>query len=234
MPIFGQNNLSFSFAVESGLIQYNAFEPNRQDFRNKLTPSISPTVLIEWQIPKKQIQLRLKSQYTFNSMPFSIKGNPLFRDGEGFPTQYVRNDHINLALHCRHKLIGDKKYRFYGFLGLNMGIPLLEKNRGAYTEGTSYYQDGSFYYELQYTIVRLLTNPSIGLDSGLSFEINLLDYLALNFDFQYRLGFRQSVIYAQSGEIYISSQPLHPLFDAFWLSFSNSGIFLSAGLKFYL
>lgn len=229
---FGQR-LGISLSLESGLLQHNRFEPYRQNYRNNFSLSLSPTLGLEWCLPNSQTKFHLKTQYSFNNIPFAIKGNPLFRDNEGFETIYIKNNHVNMGIDAQQCFLNLKKIKLNGFIGLNFGIPLLVQNSGAYTEGTLYYQDGFFAYRLEYLITRQFTNVSLSAYSGVSMELPLLDIFAFTFGCQYRLGFKQSVIYSYFGDIYTNTQ-IDPIEDWFSSSFSNSGFFFSTGIKCYL
>jgi hypothetical protein len=228
--MYCQQNIGICVGAEYGVAQLNFHEPYRGDDRVNYSFSISPMMSLDIRLRKTNASIEPTIQYTYNNIPFFIGGPPLFPKKSGFSTIYIKNNHLNIGLNLKSRFIERKNIILTGLFGATVGIPDIKKSDSSYVYGT---KEFGLFYELQYLVSRTNSRNSISFNSGVNFEVKLSKMLYLQSAFNFRLGLYQSVIYDYTGDIYISSQP-DPLFDAFSISFSNSGFFFSTGIKYYL
>lgn len=230
---FAQKRLSVSLGNSFGLIQLQERELIRPTDRNKYTPRYGIGFSSTLRLFNTDLEVGAGVLYSWSNMPIFDGGPPLFPRGEGFPTININNNHWEGRFFIQHPFIKRRKVQIGALFGVDIGWPDFVRRTGSFHEGSSYntYWEG-FEMRLDYQIYLLNARRSVALRSGINTSIQLTESVWLNMVANYRLGLVQSVDYLYRGEIYTNGGSTANQ-RGFEKLFSNSGVFLDVGLKWY-
>lgn len=228
-----QKRFSLSVNNSVGLLQVEkrwfVFPEEEQEYHPRYGLGLSGTV----RLFDTDLELGIGLLHSWSSIRFFVGGMPLFpHPREGFPRIPINNNHLESRLFLQHPFIKEAKVKIAGSLGLCIAQPTFPQQAEDINEGSSRSINSEVDMRLDYRLHLINRRPSWALISGLSSDFFFSDNLALNIAATYQIGLRNAITYDYYGELLRATQTV-PIREGHGLFFSNTGVFLDIGLKWY-